>query len=320
MNSFLLNAGTWIKIHSPQILLGTGLTLGATTVVLACIGTTKAGAILDKHKEEMDNIEKAKEVAKEGEYTEKDIKNDRLIVFKNTSIGMAKLYWPAALTGILSVTCILAAHHILSARYGAATAALTLTQGMFSKYRERVVNDQGVEKDREYLYGSKIVKKAIEEKVIDPETGKEKTVKLDAEYIDLDVDLCTGAVRIFGEYNSDGSRNYEWDPNVDICLSQLRARQQWLNDLLKVKGFIFLNEAFVECGLNETQAGQVLGWKYEEGKYIDFGLGDYSDPQVRRFINGRSDCLILHFNIDGEYAPDGTLIKAEPIIGVLKEK
>ena len=309
----------WGKEHAPQILVGTGIAAGVATVVLACVETTKAGDILDKHKEEMDKIEEAKKVAKEGEYTEKDIKKDQMIVFRDTAFGMAKLYWPAALTGITAITCTLAGHHILSARYGAATAALTLTQNIFSKYRERVVEDAGVEKDRQYYYGSKIEKKAIEEEVVDPETGKVKKVKKDAEYIDIDVNLCTGAVRIFGEYNSDGSRNYEWDENVDICLAQLRARQQWLNDLLKVKGFIFLNEAFVECGLNETQAGQILGWKYEEGKYIDFGLGDYSDPQVRRFINGRSDCLILHFNVDGEYDPNGNLIEATPIIGMLKE-
>lgn len=306
-----------IKAHSPQILLGVGIGLGIVTVGLACYETTKAGGILDKHNEDMEQIERAKEIAEPGEYTEEDIKKDKIIVFRNTVIGLAKTYWPAALTGILSITCILSAHHIMVGRVGAATAALTATQGLFSDYRRRVVDDQGVEKDREYLYGSKIVKEAIEENVIDPETGEEKTVKLDAEYIDINVDLCTGAVRVFGEYNSDGSRNYEWDKNVDLCLSQLRCQQQVLNDQLKAKGFIFLNEAFRVCGLNETKAGQFLGWKYEPGKYIDFGLGDYSDPQVRRFINGRSDCLILHFNVDGEYDPSGNLIEGTSIIDVL---
>ena len=317
-NLFSRIAG-WGKEHAPEILLGTGIAAGIATVVLACVETTKAGDILDKHKEEMDKIEEAKKVAKEGEYTEKDIKKDKMIVFRDTTVGMAKLYWPAALTGVASITCILSGHKILAARYGAATAALSLTQTLFGKYRERVVEDQGIEKDRQYYYGSKIEKKAIEEEVVDPDTGKTKKVKNDAEYIDIDLDLCTGAVRVFAEYNSDGSRNYEWDENVDICLAQLRARQQYLNDQLRAKGFIFLNEAFVECGLNKTQVGQVLGWKWEEGKYIDFGLGDYSDPQVRRFINGRSDCLILHFNVDGEYSPEGNLIEAEPIIGYLKE-
>jgi len=314
--------GNFTKTHSPEILLGCGIAAGIGTVVLACIATTKAGDILDKHNEEMEKIEKAKEaVVEEGKpekYTEEDIKKDRMIVWRDTSIGMAKLYWPAAVTGIASVACVLAGHKILAGRYGAATAALALTQDIFAKYRERVVADAGIDKDRQYFYGSRIEKKAIEEKVVD-ENGKEKIVKKDAEYIDIDVDLATGATRVFGEYNSDGKRNFEWDPDVDLCLSMLRAKQNWWNDVFRTRGYVFLNEVAIDCGLNPTQAGQVLGWKWEEGKYIDFGLGDYSDPQVRRFINGRQDCLILHFNVDGEYSPEAKLIEAEPIIGLLKE-
>lgn len=323
MANFLWTVANWGKKHAPELLVGTGIAAGIATVVLACVETTKAGDILDRHKEEMDKIDAAKKIVdKEGrpeEYTEKDIKKDRMIVVRDTAVGMAKLYWPAALTGVAAITCTLAGHKILAARYGAATAALSLTQNIFSKYRDRVVADKGIEKDREYYYGTVVEKKAIEEVVVDPETGKEKKVKKDAEYIDLDVDLCTGATRIFAEYNSDGSRNYEWDSNVDICLSALRAKQQWWNDVFRTRGFIFLNEVAVDCGLNPTQPGQVLGWTYSEGRYIDFGLGDWSDPQVRRFINGRTDCLVLHFNIDGEYGSEGALIEATPIIGMLKE-
>lgn len=317
--SIFWNVVNWGKKHSPELLLGAGIAAGVGTVVLACVATTKAGDILDKHNEEMAKIDKAKEIAKPEEYTEKDIKRDRMIVVRDTAVGMAKLYWPAALTGVASVTCVLAGHKILAARYGAATAALSLTQNIFSKYRERVVNDAGVEKDRQYLLGSRIEKKAIEEEVTDPETGKTKKVKKDAEYIDIDLDTATGAIRVWGEYNSDGSKNYEWDSNVDLALFGLRCKQQCWNDRLRTRGHVFLNDVAVDLGLNPTSAGQFLGWTYEEGKYISFGLGDYSDDQVRRFINGRADYLILHFNVDGEYDPNGKLIEATPIIDALEE-
>lgn len=318
MANFFNAVGGWIKDHAPEILIGTGIVAGAGTIVLACTATVKAEKVLDKHNAEMKKIEEAKKVAKPEDYTEKDIKTDRLIVWRDTAIGMAKLYWPAMLAGAAAVTCTLAGHKVMKARYGAATAALTLTQGLFAKYRENVVNDAGVEKDQQYLYSSRIEKKVIEEEVLDPETGKIKKVKRDAEYIDIDVDLQTGAIRVFGEYNPSGNRNYEWDSNVDICLSALRMKQQYWNDIFRDRGFIFLNEVAKDCGLDQTQAGQVLGWRYEEGKYIDFGIGDYSDPQVRRFINGRSDCLVLHFNIDGEYDVNHNLIKATPIIEALE--
>lgn len=317
--SIFWNVVNWGKKHSPEILIGTGIAAGIATVVLACVETTKAGDILDKHNEEIKKIEEAKKVAKEGEYTEKDIKKDKIITFRDTTISMAKLYWPAMLTGATAITCTLAGHKILSGRYAASTAALTLTQNLFSNYRRRVVADQGVKKDEQYLLGSRIEKKAIEIEETDPETGKVKKKKVDAEYIDIDVDLQTGPIRIFAEYNPDGSKNWEWDENVDICLSMLRARQNTWNDTLRTRGYVFLNEVATDIGLNATQAGQVLGWKWEEGKYIDFGIGDWSDPQVRRFINGRMDCLVLHFNVDGEYDSDYNLIEAAPIVGVLEE-
>ena len=322
MASIFWTVANWGKKHAPELLVGAGIASGVATVILACVETTKAGDILDKHNAEMKKIDEAKKVAAEDkkvEYTEKDIKKDRMIVVRDTACGMAKLYWPAALCGATSIFCTLAGHKILAARYGAATAALTVTQGLFNKYRSNVVADQGVAKDQQYLLGSKIEKKAIEETVVDEKTGKEKKVKKDAEYIDLDVDLCTGAIRIFAEYNPDGSRNYEWDRNIDLALYSLRCKQQIWNDRFPSRGVIFLNEVAADCGLNLTQAGQVLGWKYEPGKFIDFGLGDYSDPNVRRFINGETDCLILHFNVDGEYNPNGQLIEASPVVGELKE-
>lgn len=318
MNPFLGSFMTGLKANAPKILIGAGIIGGVVTVVTACVATTKAGDILDKHNAEMEKIEKAKKVAKPEDYTEEDIRHDRLIVWGYTIRDMAKLYWKPAVIGAGSIVCVLGGYKIISARYGAAAAALSVTQSMFSKYRSNVVKDVGVEKDREYLYSSRIEKGIIEEEVTNPETGKVKKVKRDAEFIDIDVDMQTGSIRVFAEYNPSGKKNTEWDPDIDINLYTLRAKQQIWNDAFRSRGFVFLNDVAVDLGLDATQAGQVLGWKYEEGKYIDFGLGDYSDPQIRRYINGSSDCLILHFNIDGEYDSNQNLISAEPIIDALE--
>jgi len=314
-----------VKKHSPVICLVTSLVSGAATVVLACHATTKAGKILDEHKEEMDKIDKVIEESKTNssiEYTEKDIKKDRVIVAAKTVVGMGKLYAPAILTGTLSVVSALAGFKILNARYVGASAALTATQTLFSKYRGRVVEDQGAEKDRQYLYGTRVEKKSIEEKVVDPKTGKEKTVKKDKEVIDIDVDMQTCQIAVFGQYNPDGSENYNWDENPDFSMSYLRMKQQWFNDRLPNRKFISLNEVRKELGLNQTKAGQFVGWTYKPGRYVSFGLGDYSDPNVRRYVNGHQNYIILHFNIDGEYKDDddtdGTkMIEAKPILDAL---
>lgn len=319
MSNFMPALINGAKANAPHIALGAGLALGVVSIVFACKQTLKAGDILDRHNAEIDKIEEAKKVADEGEYTESDIKKDTILVWRGTIKDMAKCYAVPAGIGVASVGLILIGYGVLNSRFGGATAALGLTQSMFSKYRSRVVEDQGVEKDRQYLYGSVIKKKAIEVEETDPETGKVKKKKVDAEFIDIDVDLQTGAIRVFSDVNPDGSRNYEWSDNIDICLATLRAKQNYWAERLEARGHIFLNEVAIDVGLNPTQAGQVLGWTWKPGRDpIDFGLGDYSDPQVRRFINGRSDCLILHFNIDGEYDSNHNLLSATPIIGTLE--
>ena len=311
-----------VSKHSPVICLATSLISGAATVALACYETTKADEILDRHKAEMDRIDEAIEVAKEKgeEYTEKDIKRDRVIVARNTTIGMARLYLPAILTGTLSVVSALAGFKILNARYVGASAALTATQTLFSKYRGRVVEDQGVEKDRQYLYGGTVERKAIEEKVVDPKTGKEKTVKKDKEVIDIDVDMQTCQIAVFGQYNPDGSENFNWDENPDLSMSYLRMKQQWFNDRLPNRKFISLNEVRKELGLNQTKAGQFVGWTYRPGRYVQFGIDDYE--KIKRYVNGHENYIVLHFNIDGEYEDnddtDGSkMLEAKPILDAL---
>ena len=226
---FLSTTGYWIRVHSPQLLLGAGIASGIATVVTACVATTKAGDILDKHNGEMEQIEKAKKVADPGEYTEEDIKKDHLIVWGCTIRDLLKIYWPSLALGTISITCTLAGYKVISARYSAATAALTLTQDLFSKYRDNVIKDVGVEKDREYLYSSKIVEKV--EDSIDSETGEKVKNTVKEEYIDIDVDMQTGAIRVFGEYNPSGKKNPEWDPDIDICLYSLRAKENIWNDV-----------------------------------------------------------------------------------------
>ena len=325
MVGFLAPIGCWVGQHKAGLLIGSGIGLGIGSTVWACIATVKAGDILDKHNAEMEKIEQAKEIADEGEYTEKDIKHDRLVIWGNTIASFGKLYAGPAICMGAGIGCILGGTKILSAKYGMAMAALGVTEELFSNYRGRVIDDQGVEKDQEYLTGRKIERKTVTEEITDPETGKTKKQKVEEEYIDINIKDTAFWIKVFGEYNPNGSKNNEWDHNIDLCLYSLRAKQNcwneqfqrnetkiYLNDVLKDLGFVNNNGA--DKKIDDT-AGQLYGWTWAPGKYIDFGLGDYSDDQVRRFINGETDCLILTFNIDGIYNDDGVLLAPTPIIG-----
>lgn len=307
MNSIVKGANvvknTVVK-HSPKILVVTGIVLGVTATVTACVATTKAEKVLDEHKKKMDEIEEAKKISSPEEYTEKDIFADKCVVWRGTIFGFFKLYWLSAACTVLGTVCTLLGLHIINTRFGQVVAALATSNGILAMYRDGVVERYGEEVDREILLNSHVEKKSVEEKVVDPETGKEKTVKKDAEIINLDMDLATSFIRVFSEINPSGKKNKEWDPNVDVAVTSLKTKEYYWNQVFRHYGEegkpITLNDVAIDCGLDWTPEGQIQGWKWEEGKYISFGIGDYSDPQVRRYINGETDALVLIFNVDPE--------------------
>lgn len=296
-----------IKENSPKILVVSGLVLGVAASISACVATTKAEEIIDRHNEELGKIEEAKKIAEASnseEYTEKDIIADKVKIFANTIWMFIRLYWLALALGIASGTAILLGFNILNKRFGYVTAALTTQMCLFNDYRGRVIEDQGEEKDRQYLLGSHIETETIEEETTDPETGKTKKTKKkqEVEVFDIKADAATGAIRVFAEFNPSGKRNKEWSKYIDVVISTLKAKEVWWNEVFRYYGTeckpMSLNEVAIDCGLDWTDDGQVLGWEWEEGKVISFGIPDWKDPQMQRLLDGTSDCLVLHFNVD----------------------
>ena len=73
-----------LKKHAPEILVITGVIGTVTSAVMACKATTKAGAIIDEMK---DNMEKIHEVAESTEitnYSEEDMKKDTIGLDNNS--------------------------------------------------------------------------------------------------------------------------------------------------------------------------------------------------------------------------------------------
>ena len=69
------------------------------------------------------------------------------------------------------------------------------------------------------------------------------------------------------------------------------------NDLLKARGHLFLNEVYDALGIPRSEAGQIVGWIYEDGKsYVDFGL---KSEKNKDFYNGLTTDAMLDFNVDG---------------------
>lgn len=293
-------AGFKLQKHSPEILIITGIIGVVASAVMACKATTKVNDILEETKENIDAIHAiAEKVANEElEYTyeEDDKKKDLALVYAKTGIKFVKLYAPSAILCALSIVSILASNNILRKRNVALAAAYATVDKGFKEYRNRVVERFGEAVDKELKYNIKARK--ITEKIIDPETGKEKTVKKTVEV--ADPNLYSDYARFF-----DCGNDY-WEKDSEYNLMFLRSQQQYANDLLRSRGRLFLNEVYRMLGIPETKAGQVVGWVYDPenpdhngDNYVDFGIYDINKPKARDFVNGYERTILLDFNVDG---------------------
>lgn len=305
--------GLRIQKYSPEILTVVGVVSFIGTVVMACKQTTKASEILDKYREEMDDIKEVERLSEEGtliddagnhfEYTVEERRKDKFGVITRTTVSFAKLYSGPTFLGILSIGAFLSANEIIKKRYLGAVAAYNLVSSAFEKYRNRVIEEGGKELDRHYMYGTE--RGVITTTEID-ENGKKTKVKEPQEIISKEEPAMLYA-KFFDESCPD------WDKNPDMNLAFLHGMENIATTLLHHNGHLFLNEVYDMLGIPRTAAGALVGWVDGMGDgYVDFGLGNGDDPNVRRFVNGYENVVLLDFNVDGiiydklDYLSEGT--------------
>ena len=289
--------GFKFKKHSPEILVGAGVVGVVASAVMACKATTKLDDVLAETKDTVAKIhdvtEHPEKIPEGKEYTVEDSKKDLTIVYTQAGVKLVKLYGPAVVLGTVSIAAIIGGHHILRKRNIALAAAYTAVDKGFKEYRGRVLERFGEEVDRELRYNIKA--KEIEKTVTDA-NGKETVVK---ETVDVaDPNLTSDYARFF----DDGCTGWTKDPEFNLMF--LKDQQRYANDLFKSKGHLFLNEVYDMLGIPRTQAGQVVGWIYDEknpigDNFIDFGIYDIADERKRSFVNGYERTILLDFNVDG---------------------
>ena len=295
-----------LQKHSPQILIGVGIVGTVVSAIMACKATTKAGAVLEEAKTNVDAIHECQsntELVESGEYTDEDAKKDMAITYVQTGVKLFKLYAPSVSLGVLSLISILASNNILHKRNVALAAAYTTLDNSFKKYRNNVIERFGEAVDKELKYNLK--KKKVDEVVVDPETGKENKVKKEA-FVVNPSDI-SGYARFFEKYTTDEEGNsilnQNWQNDNEMNLMFLKAQEKYANDILRSKKRLFLNDVYKMLGLPTTKAGQVVGWVYDPenpigDNYVDFGI--YQDNlSFSDFVNGYDNAILLDFNVDG---------------------
>lgn len=284
-----------IKKHSPEILVAAGISTGIVATIVACKQTIKANDIVAEARKSLQNIEDVKELAanNEVEYTEENEQEDRKTIGMQVAVGMVKTYALPVGLGVLSITCILAGHHILKKRNVALAAAYSALSTDFMNYRKRVVDKYG--KDVDFMLKNGLEKQIIANRVVDPKTGEVKETK--EEVLTYEGDKLSQYARVFDEVGST-----QWTPSADHNRAFLLMEQNYFNERIRTRGYIFLNEVYERLGFRPTKAGSVVGWVYQNADYegIDFGIFTAHTQKAAEFLEGTEPSIILDFNVQGD--------------------
>lgn len=281
--------GLKVRKYSPQIMFVAGAAGVVGTVVLAARATLKVEDILVEHEKKMNEISFGERTLDEKDYSEKDSRRDKVVLYTQTSLKLAKLYGPSILLGMASIAALTGAHVTLNRRYAGVVAAYGALDKGFREYRDRVLKEVGADKEREFRYGME-EHTIVEETEEGPVTKTVKRIKKDG--------LPSIYARIWDE---NSSTSWSREPHYNQMF--LRAQQNYANDRLRAIGYLFLNDVYEMLGMNRSPEGQLVGWVLDGGNsdnYVDFGIFDsHNLHEALRFVNGDEKSIVLDFNVDG---------------------
>jgi hypothetical protein len=273
--------------YSPQILTFVGVAGVVTAAVLGAKATLKLEDVVDKTKAGLDDIADKKirfeEQGVEDVYSNLDEKRDVTKVYLTTAKDLTKLYALPVALGVVSISCIIGGQGIQYKRTVASVAAYKTLEESFAKYRQRVIDDFGVERDEEFRRGF----------VATEVVGEDGETTID---IDGDIKAAAGYITFFD------ANNHNWKTtSPEYNLMFVKAQETFANQLLNTRGHVFLNDIYDSLGMRRTREGAVVGWVLDSDgdNYIDFRIQDLQSKSARTFGTDDVDAVMLDFNVDG---------------------
>jgi hypothetical protein len=233
--------------------MGIGITGMVTSTVLAVKATPKALRLLDEKKEE-------------------------LCVDELAPIDAVKATWkcyiPAAITGTVSVVCLIGSNSVNVRRNAALATAYKLTETAYAEYRDSVMETVGEKKEKNVR--DKVSEKQVKENPVNRTevymTGKGST-------------LC---------FEPLSSRYFYAD------LERIKRAENKLNKDIITDPFdsgVTVNDFYEEIGLPTTATGDNLGWKigylidiYPSAQMAEEGTDHEGEP-----------CIVLNYTNPPKY-------------------
>lgn len=272
--------------NSPTLLVVSGVIGFGATAVLTARATRKIDPTLEQHKKNrmeigyIPNKMATKEIRREKQI-------ELLGLYCNTGMKLARIYAPAIAVGTLSTVSVLTGHNILHKRHLATMAAYSGLVEQFAAYRNRVARTLGSDAEFDIYNG------AHGEFKVDP-NSEEGAGRLEPKF---DKEQEYSYLRPWFD-----EANVHWSSDPWASYMFLKGVQSHMNDLLRIRGHVFLNEVLDALHMPRTREGAVTGWLHDTkigDGYIDFGFMTGTDPNTVAFRNKLEKTVRLNFNIDG---------------------
>lgn len=232
--------------HSPEILTGVGIAGMITTTILAVRATPKALILLDKKKDEEET--------------------NVLSPIKTIKTAWT-CYIPSAITGALSVTCLIGASSVNVRRHAALAAAYTLSESALKEYQEKVIETVGERKEQ-------AVRDAVAKGKIERTPVSNNEVFITGKGDSLCYDAVSGRY-----FHSD--------------IEKLKKAENDLNRQMRDEMYISLNEFYCEIGLEPIGIGDTIGWNIDRG-YIELEFS-------AQLADDGTPCMVIDYHVAPYY-------------------
>lgn len=240
------NAKRTVVKHSPEILTGIGIAGMCTSTVLAVKATPKAMALIEEEK--------------------KVLEVDELTPLETVKATW-KVYLPAAITGAMSVTCLIGASATNAKRNAALATAYKISETALTEYKEKVVETIGEKKEKQ-----------IREE-IDKDRVKKNPVSNATVYV-----ASNGATLC---YDALSGRYFQSD------METIRRAINVINRRMMDEMSMSLSEFYDEIDLEHTKVSDEIGWSIDDG-YIDLEFSSQITDDGR-------PCLVIDFDKAPKY-------------------
>lgn len=263
---------------SPEITLGLGIVTSVAAVTYTVWATIKA---VETYNDTIEKLEQAERVLDNEEEKEDAIEKIKM----HRTLEWVKLYAPAIALETASILFTVKSHKIMKGRNAALVMSVAAATKELNDYRQRVRDAIGVEQEKNIFDDASTFTVTH---MHEDGTSEEEVIKK----------------------NNHGSQyaaffdasSTVWENDTVYNLSFLKTKLMVLNNELRIKGHIFLNDVYRALGLPETKAGQYVGWV--TASTVGDGVIKFTNVSTGENIEDIDDLddptVLLDFNVDGD--------------------